>query len=100
MATRWARLEGNAIDKTEGGPDLVSFREAARRVVEEGIAPSMSHQRISKLYLTDEDFPPVQVIGRAKVVDWVKARPYFVAHAQKAAKRDSRRRIEGEGESE
>ncbi|MCX4885895.1 hypothetical protein [Streptomyces sp. NBC_00847] len=100
MATRWARLEDIAIDKDEGGTDLVTFREAAKRVVEEGISPSMSHQRISKLYLTDDNFPPVQVIGRAKVVDWVKARPYFVAHAQKAAKRDIRRRIEREGGSE
>ncbi|MEW2267889.1 hypothetical protein [Streptomyces sp. NPDC047868] len=78
----------------------MTFREAARRVVEEGISPTMSHQRISQLHLKDDNFPPVKVIGRAKVVDWVKARPYFVAHAQKAAKRDVRRRIEREGGSE
>jgi hypothetical protein len=78
----------------------VTFREAAKRVVEEGISPTMSHQRISQLHLKDEDFPEVKVIGRAKVVDWVKARPYFVAHAQKAAKMDSRRRPRPEGGSQ
>ncbi len=76
---------------------MVTFREAAKRVVEEGISPTMSHQRISQLHLTDDDFPEVKVIGRAKVVDWVAARPYFVAHAQKAAKRDSRRRVQPGG---
>lgn len=76
---------------------MVTFREAAKRVVKEGISPTMSHQRISQLYLTDGSFPEVKVIGRAKVVDWAKARPYFVAHAQKAAKRDSRRRIQRDG---
>lgn len=79
----------------------MTFREAAQRVVKEGILPTMSHQRISQLYLKDPDnFPEVQQIGRAKVVDWKKARPYFVAHAQKAAARDRRRRVEPEGESE
>lgn len=70
----------------------MTFREAAKRVVDEGISPTMSHQRISRLHLTDDHFPQVIVIGRAKVVDWTDARAYFVAHAQKAAKRDSRRR--------
>jgi hypothetical protein len=82
---------------------LLTFRETARRVVEEGILPSMTHQRISQLHLRDPDnFPEVQKIGRANVVDWKKARPYFVAHAQKAAARDRRRRPEQkpEGESE
>jgi len=75
----------------------VTFREAARRVVEEGLLPSMSHQRISQLHIKDPDnFPPVQVIGRAKVIDWVQARPYFVAHAKKAADRDRRRRVSNE----
>lgn len=77
----------------------MTFREAARRVVEEGLLPSMSHQRISQLHIKDPDnFPPVQVIGRAKVIDWVQARPYFVAHAKKAAGRDRRRRVSSEGE--
>ncbi|MFF1358780.1 hypothetical protein [Streptomyces sp. NPDC058297] len=77
----------------------MTFREAARRVVAEEIAPSMTHQRISQLASTDDSFPPVQQIGRSKVVDWVKARPYFVAHAAKAAQRDSRRRPSSEESS-
>lgn len=74
----------------------MTFREAARRVIAEEIAPSMTHQRISQLARDDENFPPVQQIGRSKVVDWVNARPYFVAHAKKAALRDSRRRPKSE----
>ncbi|MFH9500573.1 hypothetical protein ACH4L9_34745 [Streptomyces globisporus] len=73
----------------------MTFREAARRVVEEGIAPSMSHQRISQLARDDQDFPPVQKIGRSNVVDWTIAKTYFLAHAQRAASRDSRRRSTG-----
>lgn len=79
----------------------MTFREAARRVVEEGILPSMTHQRISQLHLRDPDnFPEVQKIGRSNVVDWKKAKPYFVAHAKKAAARDRRRRVEPEGDAE
>ena len=79
----------------------MTFREAARRVVDEGLLPSMSHQRISQLHLKDPDnFPSVQVIGRAKVIDWVQARPYFVAHAKKAAGRDRRRRVSGKEEGD
>lgn len=87
-------MEANVI--SEGGPDLVTFREAARRVVAEKIAPSMTHQRISQLARTDESFPPVQTIGRSKVADWRLLKPYFEAHAKKAAVRDSRRRVKGE----
>ncbi|POG43449.1 hypothetical protein BV881_31870 [Streptomyces sp. ZL-24] len=92
-------MEPEAID-SKGGPELVTFREAARRVVEEGIAPSMSHQRISQLAKDDRDFPPVQKVGRSNVVDWTVAKTYFLAHAQRAASRDSRRRnakAEGHG---
>lgn len=80
---------------------MLTFREAARRVVEEGILPSMTHQRISQLRLADPDnFPEVQKIGRANVVDWKKARPYFEAHAKRAAARDPRRRPKPKPESE
>lgn len=72
----------------------MTFREAARRVVEEGLAPSMSHQRVSQLSRSDENFPAVQQIGRSKVADWRELKPYFAAHAKKAAIRDSRRRVE------
>ncbi|MFJ2174358.1 hypothetical protein ACIOHE_15770 [Streptomyces sp. NPDC087851] len=73
-------------------PDLVTFREAARRVVAEGIAPSMTHQRISQLARQDPDFPSTRKIGRSTVADWASLRPYFTEHARKAAARDSRRR--------
>jgi hypothetical protein len=73
-------------------PDLVTFREAARRVVAEKIAPSMSHQRISQLARTDALFPATQKVGRSVVADWNELRPYFTEHAKKAAVRDSRRR--------
>jgi hypothetical protein len=89
-------MEYAVIAETERGPELVTFREAARRVVAEGIAPSMSHQRVSQLARDDEQFPAVQQIGRSKVVDWREAKPYFVAHAKRAAIRDSRRRREAE----
>lgn len=99
MASQQVKIEEQAIAEREGGPDLVTFREAARRVVEEGIAPSMSHQRVSQLARADDEFPPVQQIGRSKVADWHLLKPYFVAHAQKAAGRDSRRRLMDEEES-
>lgn len=73
----------------------MTFREAARRAVEEGIAPSMSHQRVSQLSARD-GFPPVLKVGSSKVVDWVLLRPFLIEHARKAALRDSRRRIESE----
>lgn len=74
-------------------PDMVSFRECARRVVAEGIAPSMTHQRVSQLQ-DRPGFPPVVPVGRSNVVDWTLARPFFVALAKEAAARDSRRRAE------
>ena len=84
-------------DEEEGGPDLVTFREIAHRVVVEKIAPSMTHQRVSQLARDDPDFQPTRKIGRSKVVDWSLARPYFVAHAAKAAARDRRRRLNTDG---
>lgn len=70
---------------------MLTFREVARRIVDEGIAPTMSHQRLSQLARDDADFPPVQKIGRSNVVDWRIAKPYFVEHARRAAARDRRR---------
>jgi proteasome assembly chaperone (PAC2) family protein len=61
----------------EGGPDMVSFRELARRLVAEHIVKSMSHQRVSQLHREDPNFPPVITVGRSKVVDWKHALPYF-----------------------
>lgn len=97
MATHSEKMEAEVIAEKEGGPELLTFRETARRIVAEGIAPSMSHQRLSKLAQDDENFPTVQKIGASKVVDWRDAKPYFVAHAQKAAERDSRRRPRSNG---
>ncbi|MFF2522266.1 hypothetical protein [Streptomyces liangshanensis] len=79
-------------NEQKGVPDLVTFREAARRVVAEGIAPSMTHQRISQLARADPDFPESRLIGKSRLADWDLLRTYFVAHARKAAGRDSRRR--------
>lgn len=79
-------------NKEQEVPDLVTFREAARRVVAEKIAPTMTHQRISQLAKGDDNFPATQKIGRSTVADWNQLRPYFTAHAKKAAARDSRRR--------
>lgn len=85
-------------EEEEGGPDLVTFREIARRVVAENIAPTMTHQRVSQLARDDPSFPPTRKIGPSKLVDWHLARPYFVAHALKAAARDRRRRPKHEGD--
>ncbi|MFF4479472.1 hypothetical protein ACFY1A_20970 [Streptomyces sp. NPDC001520] len=61
----------------EGGPDMVSFRELARRLVADGVVPRMSHQRVSKISRDDPDFPPVTLVGGSKAVDYRTARPYF-----------------------
>lgn len=63
--------------KAEGGPDMVSFRELARRLVAEGIVETISHQRVSKIASEDPDFPPVIQIGRSNAVDYRLAAPYF-----------------------
>ncbi len=61
----------------ERGPEMVSFRELARRLVAEKVVPAISHQRVSQLSREDPKFPPVVEIGRSKAVDWHLARPYF-----------------------
>lgn len=66
---------------------MVSFRECARRVVAEGIAETMSHQRVSQLHRQDPDFPPVVEVGRAKAVDWMLARPYFQTRKSRQGER-------------
>jgi hypothetical protein len=59
------------------GPEMVSFRELARRLVAEQVVPAISHQRVSQLSREDPKFPPVIEVGRAKAVDWHLALPYF-----------------------
>jgi len=61
----------------EGGPEMMSFRELARRLVADGVVQRMSNQRISQLARDDPAFPPVMQIGRSKAVDYRVARPYF-----------------------
>lgn len=71
----------------EGGPEMVSFRELARRLVEDGIVSSISNQRVSQLARTDPDFPPVVQIGRSKAVDYRAARPYFATRKSRQGQR-------------
>ena len=71
----------------EGGPELLSLSEVARRVVAEGIEEKMSHQRVSQLAREDPAFPPVVKVGRSHVVDWRLAGPYF----RKRVKRQGQR---------
>lgn len=71
----------------EGGPDMVSFRELARRLVADGVVPRMSHQRISQIQRSDPDFPPVVQVGRSKAVDYRKARPYFQSREPRPGRR-------------
>lgn len=73
--------------EAEGGPDMVSFRELARRLVADGVVPSISHQRVSKLSRDDPDFPEVVEIGRTKAVDYRKARPYFAGRKSRQGQR-------------
>lgn len=60
-----------------GGPELISLRELARRLVAEGVLEQISHQRVSQISREDPKFPPIVMVGRAKAVDWRKAEPYF-----------------------
>ncbi|MFC9847770.1 hypothetical protein ACFWFF_01470 [Streptomyces sp. NPDC060223] len=63
--------------EAEGGPDMVSFRELARRLVADGIVERITHQRVSKISQDDPQFPPVVQIGSSKAVDYRLAAPYF-----------------------
>ncbi|MCI3246340.1 hypothetical protein [Streptomyces spinosisporus] len=65
------------MGEAEGGPDMVSFRELARRLVQDGIVETISHQRLSKISREDPDFPPVVKIGSSNAVDYRLAAPYF-----------------------
>jgi hypothetical protein len=85
MAMRSERMVPMA-DEGEG-PDMVSFRELAKRLVADGVVSQITHQRLSQIARTDPTFPPVVQIGRSKAVDYRKARPYF----QKRRTRPGRR---------
>lgn len=71
----------------EGGPDMVSFRELARRLLAEGVVERMTHQRVSQLSREDPAFPPVVQIGRSKAVDYRVARPYFAGRKSRQGQR-------------
>ncbi|MFC1410488.1 hypothetical protein ACEZCY_14610 [Streptacidiphilus sp. N1-12] len=64
-------------EPTERGPELISLRELARRLVAEQVVAQISHQRVTQLARDDPDFPPVVKVGRANAVDWQAAKPYF-----------------------
>ena len=71
----------------EGGPEMMSFRELARRLVADGVVQRMSNQRISQLARDDPAFPPVMQIGRSKAVDYRVARPYFATRKSRQGQR-------------
>lgn len=89
---------GNMADDDGGGPDMVSFREFARRAVAEGLVASMSHQRVSQLSRTDPDFPPVVRVGRAQAVDWRLGRAYLRARKPQQGRRTDLKRPPADGE--
>jgi hypothetical protein len=77
---------------------LLSFRELARRLVQEGVVERISHQRVSQLSREDPDFPPVIEVGRSKAVDWRLAAPYFRnRNVRQGQRTDLLRRREAEG---
>ncbi|MFF6985629.1 hypothetical protein [Streptomyces sp. NPDC010273] len=65
------------VAEVEGGPDMVSFRELARRLVADGIVETISHQRLSKISREDPGFPPVVKVGSSNAVDYRLAAPFF-----------------------
>ncbi|MDG9703771.1 hypothetical protein [Streptomyces sp. DH37] len=73
-------------------PDMVSFRELARRLVADRVVESMTHQRISQLARTDPDFPPVVPVGRSKAVDYELARRYVRERKSRQGQRTDLRR--------
>ncbi|MFE5487306.1 hypothetical protein [Streptomyces sp. NPDC056527] len=75
------------MTEPERGPEMLSFRELARRLVADGIVEGITHQRVSKLAQDDPDFPPVTQIGRSKAVDYRAARPYFATRKSRQGQR-------------
>jgi len=70
------------------GPDMVSFRELARRLVADGVVERITHQRISQIRRDDPDgFPPVVPVGKSLAVDYRKARPYFARRKSRQGRR-------------
>ncbi|MEU9643618.1 hypothetical protein [Streptomyces sp. NPDC048188] len=78
--------------EAEGGPDMVSFRELARRLVADGVVERITHQRVSQLAREDPQFPPTVVIGRSKAVDYRAAAPYFRTRKSRQGERTDLKR--------
>ncbi|MEV8048938.1 hypothetical protein [Streptomyces bacillaris] len=74
-------------EQDEGGPEMLSFRELARRLVADGVVEKITHQRISQLAKADEGFPKVVQIGRSSAVDYRVARPYFAGRKSRQGQR-------------
>lgn len=70
------------MTNTEEGPDMVSFRELARRLAADDVAGRVSHQQISRIAREDPGFPPVVRVGSSKAVDYGLARAYFAARVK------------------
>ncbi|WP_046500769.1 hypothetical protein [Streptomyces odonnellii] len=76
---------------------MVSFRELARRLVDEGVVERITHQRISQIRRDDpEGFPPVVPIGRSLAVDYRVARPYFAGRKSRQGERTDLKRRDSE----
>jgi hypothetical protein len=88
-------------EEPSGGPELISLRELARRLVAEGVVEKISRQRVVQLADDDPNFPPTVQIGRAKAVDWYAARPYFEQRQLRPGRRtdlERRRAEEAQGD--
>jgi len=66
---------------SDNSANLVTYAEAARRVVIDGFAKSMSRQRMRQLHRMDPDFPdPVVRAPHIVLFNWdQELRPYFQA---------------------
>lgn len=83
-----------------GGPELISLRELARRLVAEGVVERISRQRVVQLADEDPAFPPVTQIGRSKAVDWRQAEPYFRRRKSQQGRRTDLERKRAEAEEQ
>ena len=58
--------------------DPVNYAEIARRVVADGLAESMSKERVRQLHETDPAFPSaLGRLGRSLILEWAAVRDYF-----------------------
>jgi hypothetical protein len=70
------------------GSDPVNYAEIARRVVTDGLATSMSKERVRQLHETDPAFPSeVGRLGRSLIFEWAPVRDYFSKRDQRPVKK-------------